>query len=402
MSGISPLTPEGPTGTLQAITYAAAQGQTIDTTGTPTEAMAGINTTTTNVPTAQTTAQTLGQGNGGALIGTPPSIFNRDTDTTDNFILGFKGWRAVNWNKAPMVNAYARTALILTFIKGENVNDWVSHQLDLLIERIKNGIKHSDEAHWDLFEVDFMTAFVNTGSQQTAYTQLEKCSMVGDNLDLYISTFNRLLKQAGFQASDLGSVKRFKKGLPKQLRVACLKRRPEPITMIEWQQTAKEENLVHLKIQQLLKSDPKYTPLLQKPFHFQQKFIPQQGGTHTRYWKPKGPNAINVDTTQTTNPRTQGKWERKKDTHECFFCKKQGHIKRDCYTFQCAVKEGTAKPYQDKPTQNRVTKIVDNRTEADASLTPQQFTQMIKEMDEEARASAIEEMIAQDFSMGPN
>jgi hypothetical protein len=52
-------------------------------------------------------------------------------------------------------------ALILTFIKGENVNNWVSHQLDLLIKRIKNGIRHSDKAHWDLFEADFMTAFVN-------------------------------------------------------------------------------------------------------------------------------------------------------------------------------------------------------------------------------------------------
>jgi hypothetical protein len=64
--------------------------------------------------------------------------------------------------------------------------------------------------------------------------------------------------------------------------------------------------------------------------------------------------------------------------------KKQGHIKRDCYAFQRAVKEGTVKPYQDKPTQNRVTEIVDDRTEADASLTPQQFTQMIREMDKEA------------------
>jgi hypothetical protein len=168
---------------------------------------------------------------------------------------------------------------------------------------------------------------MNTGSQQMAYMQLEKCSMNGDNLDLYIFTFNRLLKQSGFQASDLGSVERFKKGLPKQLGVACLRRRPEPVTMIEWQQTAKEENLVHLKIQQLLKSDPKYTSLFQKPFHAQQKFIPQCGGNHTKYWKSKGPNTMNMDTTQTTNPCTQGKWEKKKDTCKCFFCKKQGHIK---------------------------------------------------------------------------
>jgi Retrotransposon gag protein len=270
-----------------------------------------------------------------------------------------------------MVNAYARTALILTFIKGENINNWVSHQLDLLIKRIKNRIKHSDKAHWDLFEADFMTAFVNSGSQQTAYTQLEKLSMGMDNLDQYISTFNRLLKQAGFQARDLGSVERFKKGLQKRLQITCLKQKPEPITMAEWQKAAKEENLIYLK------SNPKYTPFFQKPTQQQYKVFQHWGGPPTRYWKPKGPNAMNVDTTQTTDPCSQGKWEKRKDTYKCFFCKKQGHIKKDCYAFQHTVKEGTARPFQDKPTLNRVTEIVDDRTEANASLTPEQFTQML-------------------------
>jgi hypothetical protein len=111
---------------------------------------------------------------------------------------------------------------------------------------------------------------------------------------------------------------------------------------------------------------------------------------------------MNMDATQTTDPCSQGKWEKKKDTCECYFCKKQGHIKRDCYAFQCAVKEGTAKPFQDKPTQNRVTEIVNDRTEADTSITPEQFTNMLREMDKEARASVIEEMLNQDFSTGPN
>jgi hypothetical protein len=35
-------------------------------------------------------------------------------------------------------------------------------------------------------------------------------------------------------------------------------------------------------------------------------------------------------------------------------------------------------------------------------MSPEQFTQMLREMDEEARASVVEEMLSQDFSAGPN
>jgi hypothetical protein len=49
-------------------------------------------------------------------------------------------------------------------------------------------------------------AFIDIGHQQKVYSELEKLKMTDDNLEQYISTFNRLLKQAGFQTTDLGSV----------------------------------------------------------------------------------------------------------------------------------------------------------------------------------------------------
>jgi hypothetical protein len=112
-----------------------------------------------------------------------------------------------------MRNPYTRTALILNYIKGKNIDDWASHQFDLLLARTVQGISKKDEQLWDLFIVDFKTAFLNITHKQTAYTELERLRMVDDNLDQYIATFNRVLKQAGFQASDQGSVDRFKKGL---------------------------------------------------------------------------------------------------------------------------------------------------------------------------------------------
>jgi hypothetical protein len=45
---------------------------------------------------------------------------------------------------------------------------------------------------------------------------------------------------------------------------------------------------------------------------------------------------------------------------------------------------------------------VDDRTKADTSLSPESFTQMLREMDKEARASVVKEMLNQDFSTGPN
>jgi hypothetical protein len=147
-----------------------------------------------------------------------------------------------------MRNPYTRTVLILNYIKGKNINDWASHQFDLLLERTVQGISEKDKQLWDLFIVNFKMAFLDITHKQTAYAELEKLRMVNDNLDQYIATFNRVLKQAGFQASDQGLVDWFKKGLKQRLQIACLKRNPEPETMDKWQQTAREENLVYLKI----------------------------------------------------------------------------------------------------------------------------------------------------------
>jgi hypothetical protein len=81
--------------------------------------------------------------------------------------------------------------------------------------------------------------------------------------------------------------------------------------MEKWQKAAKEEILIYLKIQQLVKSHPLYTQSLQKPFTpkpFQYK------GQTTKYWKPKGPNAMNVDAAQTSDLCGQGSREQKKET----------------------------------------------------------------------------------------
>jgi hypothetical protein len=236
--------------------------------------------------------------------------------------------------------------------------------------------------------------------KQTAYAELEKLKMVDDNLDLYIATFNRVLKQAGFTAADQGSVDRFKKGLKQRLQITCLKRSTEPDTMEEWQQAAREENLIYSKIQQLIRNNPTYTVQKQYPSKlFQNK------GAPTRYWKPRGPHAMNVDAAQMTNDYRKEFPKDRKETHKCFFCKKKGHIKKDCYqAIKAESRPYTPKESYAKPAQNRMAEIVDDRSviEEENYLNKDNFREELMKLGEGARAKFLEDMLAQDFSLGPN
>jgi Retrotransposon gag protein len=166
--------------------------------------------------------QATNQGEGGTLYGAPPSIFKGDSKEADRFLLAFKGWRAVNSEKKAMMNPYSRVALILTFIDGEDVQDWKEHELDLLNERVANGHSKLEEYLWNEFEKAFKAAFKDLSKRLNAQTQLDKLLQDGEGVEQYIVKFNRLLKQAGFDEDDKGSVNLFKKGLLPPLLESCI------------------------------------------------------------------------------------------------------------------------------------------------------------------------------------
>jgi hypothetical protein len=83
--------------------------------------------------------QVINQGEGGALYRALPPFFRGDSKEANRFLLVFKGWKAVNSEKKAMMNPYSQVALTLTFIDGEDVQDWKEHKLDLLNKQITNG-----------------------------------------------------------------------------------------------------------------------------------------------------------------------------------------------------------------------------------------------------------------------
>ena len=65
-----------------------------------------------------------GGGNGGGMHGNPPTVFTGDCSKSDEFLEDFKVYRMANQGNQTMWIPLERVALILTYIKGKNVQDW--------------------------------------------------------------------------------------------------------------------------------------------------------------------------------------------------------------------------------------------------------------------------------------
>jgi hypothetical protein len=127
--GTQLLTQEQNLTVLQEIVRTASQGQEIPTNVPP--VMAHVQEEQANI-TITTPAPPPRKGEGGNLLGTPPPIFMGDRTKAQAFLDAIAIWRAVNYKKEVMKDPYMRTALILTFIKGDNMNSWAKHQLKIL------------------------------------------------------------------------------------------------------------------------------------------------------------------------------------------------------------------------------------------------------------------------------
>ena len=65
-----------------------------------------------------------GGGNGGGMCGNPPAVFTRDHSKSDKFLEDFKVYQMANQGNQTMRIPLERVALILTYIKGKNIQDW--------------------------------------------------------------------------------------------------------------------------------------------------------------------------------------------------------------------------------------------------------------------------------------
>jgi hypothetical protein len=413
--GSHPLREETPPVILPAIEQSASQGEEIPIDIQPLAATSYETiqkeepTMTTEINVTRIPPPPAEPGNGGGLVGTPPMIFSGDRNKAQTFLDSFRGWRAVNYKKEVMKDPYMRTALVLTFIKGEDVNSWATHQLKLLDEKIARG-RANEEPLWDEFETNFKNAFTPIKAKENALAQLETLKMQRHELDKYIATFNRLLDDAGFNKKDKGVVEMFKRGLNVGLKVACIKRKPKPVTMDEWQEAAFEEQGDFLEVQHALGRNP---------YNIKGAILQnlKEGQKPTKFWKAKGPNAMEVDAVQTEGaeintfntkggnqkpkaPLTDEEKQALRTLKLCFYCRQGGHISENCekkkQRFGQDRRALPGQPVRPLPQnfQKSTPKIRSAEIEGERiMLNKENFREMIQNLDEEDRASVVTELL---------
>ena len=144
--------------------------------------------------------------NGQGLVGKELVVFDRSRNKSETFIQEFELYAHVNEDNHAFVQPFKRIFLVLSYMKGPKVNDWVRLMREQTILRVNGApnnnppippVNHRDDnALWDWFTVAYQNAFTDTTKSKDALTRLLAIKMQGNDLDTYIATFDHLWETA--------------------------------------------------------------------------------------------------------------------------------------------------------------------------------------------------------------
>jgi len=162
-----------------------------------------------------------------------------------------------------------------------------------------HGADTDEEALWEDFIAEFKRAFAEPLWQ--VFARLEHLRMAGDEVELYIATFNNLMRRTGYQGDGGTMVPYFRQGLPINLLRSIMKQQTIPNTIDEWQSAAREA----AESQALMK-----------------------------FYRPARPEGGDTDAAQTgviSHPQlSEEEIARFMTEGRCFKCGGKGHRARDC------------------------------------------------------------------------
>jgi hypothetical protein len=110
----------------------------------------------------------------------------------------FNLYRLANMDAEQMTQPLKRAALLLGFIKGPNVNDWVQLRTDEMLDRYNRGIDPNDLIYWDDLGQKFMQAFNDTASRECAEEKLQHLAWIPGDVDTFLAQFRTLADQAQY------------------------------------------------------------------------------------------------------------------------------------------------------------------------------------------------------------
>jgi hypothetical protein len=128
-----------------------------------------------------------------SLCGSPLNVFDGTRDKVDSFLQAFGLYRAINCQHITMRELYNCIMMMLSYMKGPKIDDWVREKVTLLEMAVSNSTANPNDEHvWNTFLEEFTDAFTDTTRQEQATLDLINIQMKGEDLDTYISTFHHL------------------------------------------------------------------------------------------------------------------------------------------------------------------------------------------------------------------
>ncbi len=312
----------------------------------------------------------------------------------------------LNYTVNIMAQPYTRVLCFLSYIQGEDVQDWVTHKLCWLRNEVHtNHVLPNNPWLWAQMLVHFENAFVDTMTQARAWNELSKLWMEGGHINEYIAKFEWYVSMSGYNVNKPMVLDKFIKGLPNPLAKMCIEM-DNPNTWDKWKVFVCKRQEVYLQWWQLLgvNNDKKDQSSKKKDFNkwqqgFNSKRASQDPNTmdttpgHTRAWC--------MTTEERAHLMNKGK---------CFNCQWKG-----CFNWDCPQSPSPSNRDRTPHTRKGKTKreeLEEELSEAEEEPTPkikaskrkvmgEELIEMVKDTDNEVKDYIIQNVfMKQDFWEG--
>jgi Retrotransposon gag protein/Zinc knuckle len=276
-----------------------------------------------------------------SLCGSPPNIFDGTRDKVNSFLQAFGLYRAINCRHITMREPYNRIMMMLSYMKGPKIDDWVWERAMLLEMVVSNGTANLNDKHvWNTFIEEFTEAFTDTTRREQATLDLINIQMKGEDLDTYISTFHHLQERAGWELDAQGTILMFQWGLKWPLATAIVEQmHPCPQTLQGWYQAVRAHHAAYAENKATFAN-----PFLRNDTCNQWEQALKGNKGKSWWWSEDAMDVDAVNTTGASGSGMQPWWgqynwaafltneERKTLLKErrCFNCQAQGHMSKQC------------------------------------------------------------------------